>query len=61
MLKFFGETAGPGLAVMESLNEDAKRRPRDDFGQLVAGFNAATDRSVEVDGEYLLVVARRRA
>jgi hypothetical protein len=44
---------------MESLDEDAKRRLRDDFDELVAGFNAATDGSVEVDGEYLLVVARR--
>jgi SAM-dependent methyltransferase len=60
MLKFFGETAGPGLALMESLDEDAKGRLRDDFGELVAGFNAATDGSVEVDGEYLLVVARLR-
>jgi ubiquinone/menaquinone biosynthesis C-methylase UbiE len=59
-LKFYGETAGPGLALMEALDDEGRARLRDDFHSLVADFNQATDGSVEVDGEYLLVVARRR-
>ena len=59
-LKFYGETAGPGLALMQSLDDDGRARVREDFHALLAEFNHATDGSVEVDGEYLLVVARRR-
>ena len=60
MLKFFGETAGPAVALFESLDDGARERLRRDFGTLVEEFNLATDGSVAVDSEYLLVVARRR-
>jgi len=60
MLKFYGETAGPGLALMQSLDDERKAQVREEFVELVGEFNQATGGSVEIDGEYLLVVARRR-
>ncbi len=56
---FFGETAGPSIALRESLDDDALAQLRQEFEDLVGRYNAAAD-SVEVDAEYLLVVARRR-
>jgi len=57
--RFYGGT-GPSLALMDMLDEDARGRLRDEFAELVDRFNTATDGSVEIDAEYLLVVARRR-
>jgi SAM-dependent methyltransferase len=57
---FFGETAGPSIALRESLDEDALARIRQEFDELVGRYNRAPGESVEVDAEYLLVVARRR-
>jgi SAM-dependent methyltransferase len=59
-LKFYGETAGPGLAVMQSLDEAGRARLREDFLALAAELNQASDGSFEVDGEYLMAVALRR-
>ena len=56
--RFFADT-GPSLALMEMLDEQAQGRLRTEFVELVARFNTATDGSVEIDAEYLLVVARR--
>ncbi len=56
---FFGET-GPSAHLMEMLDDDERGRFRDEFTKLVDSWNKATDGSVEIDAEYLLVVARRR-
>jgi hypothetical protein len=42
------------------LDDEARSRLREDFASLVDSWNKATDGSVEIDAEYLLVVARRR-
>ena len=57
--RFFADT-GPSASLMEMLDEDGRRRFRDDFVALVDEWNTAGDGSVEIDAEYLLVVARRR-
>jgi len=57
--RFYGGT-GPSLALMDMLDEDARGRLRDEFANLIERFNTATDGSVQIDAEYLLVVARRR-
>jgi SAM-dependent methyltransferase len=51
---------GPSLALMDMLDEDARRRLRDELAELFDRFNTATHGSVQIDAEYLLVVARRR-
>ena len=48
MLKFYGETAGPGLALMQSLDDEGKAQIREEFVELVGEFNrrpAARSRS----------------
>ena len=56
---FFGGTAGPAMMLRESLDEDALERLRNDVLELVDRWNLATDGSVDIEAEYLLVVARR--
>ena len=56
---FFGDSAGPSIALRESLDEEAVARLRSDFVELVDRWNRASDGSVEIEAEYLLVVARR--
>jgi SAM-dependent methyltransferase len=58
--RFFGETAGPSIALREALDEADQRRLQEEFNKLVERWNGATDGSVAIDSEYLLVVARRR-
>ncbi len=58
--RFFGETAGPSVTLMGMLDDQARSRLREEFASLVDSWNKATDGSVEIDAEYLLVVARRR-
>ncbi|CAA9518003.1 MAG: Methyltransferase type 11 [uncultured Solirubrobacterales bacterium] len=58
--RFFEETAGPSATLAEMLDDESRGRLREEFAELVDQFNSATDGSVEVDAEYLLVVARRR-
>lgn len=57
---FFGGTAGPAIMLRESLDDEALDRLRADVLSVVERFNRAADGSVEIDAEYLLVVARRR-
>ncbi|MBA3421820.1 MAG: class I SAM-dependent methyltransferase [Thermoleophilaceae bacterium] len=57
--RFYGETAGSSSALVATLDEEAVARLRADFVELVEGWNQASDGSVEIDAEYLLVVARR--
>jgi SAM-dependent methyltransferase len=57
--RFYAGT-GPSLALEEALDEDLRGRLRREFAELVDRFNTATDGSVEIDAEYLLVVALRR-
>ncbi|HLL86414.1 MAG TPA: hypothetical protein VK387_03775, partial [Thermoleophilaceae bacterium] len=59
MLKFYGETAGPGLAHAVARRRGQGADPRG-VRRARRGVQQATDGSVEIDGEYLLVVARRR-
>jgi ubiquinone/menaquinone biosynthesis C-methylase UbiE len=57
--RFFADT-GPSASLMEVLDDEARGRFRDEFVALVDEWNGADDGSVEIDAEYLLVVARRR-
>ena len=57
--RFFAE-AGPSATLMDMLDDDERGRFRDEFALLLDSWNKATDGSVEIDAEYLLVVARRR-
>lgn len=58
--RFFAETAGPSVTLMGMLDDEGRGALRRDFLALVEQWNGASDGSVEVDAEYLLVVARRR-
>ena len=52
-------TFGHRLLETGLFDDDALAQLRREFEDLVGRYNAAAD-SVEVDAEYLLVVARRR-
>ena len=58
--RFFEETAGPSVTLAGMLDDEARGRLRAEFTGLIEQFNSASDGSVEIDAEYLLVVARRR-
>lgn len=58
--RFYGETGGASSAIVEMLDEQARARLHGEFVELVEDWNRATDGSVEIAAEYLLVVARRR-
>jgi SAM-dependent methyltransferase len=57
--RFYGETAGTSSAIIAALDEEARARLHGEFVELVDQWNRASDGSVEIDAEYLLVVARR--
>ena len=57
--RFYGETAGTSSSIVAALDEEARERLRREFVELVEEWNQASDGSVEIDAEYLLVVARR--
>ncbi|HEV2773299.1 MAG TPA: class I SAM-dependent methyltransferase [Thermoleophilaceae bacterium] len=57
--RFYGETAGTSSAVIAALDEETRARLHREFVELVERWNRASDGSVEIDAEYLLVVARR--
>ncbi|MDP8943004.1 MAG: methyltransferase domain-containing protein [Actinomycetota bacterium] len=59
MWAFFGQHAGPSVALQRSLEEERQEALRSEFLELVEQRNLAADGSVAIDGEYLLVVARR--
>ncbi len=60
LLEFFGTHAGPQVVARESMDPDAQAELGRESIALVAEHNTATDGSVLVETEYLLVVARRR-
>ena len=60
MWTFFGDHAGPAVALREWLDEEAAQQLRAEFVDLVERWNRAEDGSVAIDAEYALVVARRR-
>jgi SAM-dependent methyltransferase len=57
--RFYGETAGTSHALVAALDEEARARLRREFVELVGRWSQATDGSVEIDAEYLLVLAHR--
>ncbi len=57
---FFEENAGPAVMARKMLPETTYAEMREDGLALVREWNTAGDRSVVIDAEYLLVVARRR-
>ena len=56
---FQGQAGGPAAALRESLPPERLESMRRDFLELVERWNRASDGSVSVSSEYLLVVARR--
>jgi SAM-dependent methyltransferase len=56
---FFGGTAGPALALLESLDDEQTERLRSEMLDLVGEWNRTSDGSVEIAAEFLLAVARR--
>jgi SAM-dependent methyltransferase len=58
--RFFEDAGGPSRAIRESLPDDRREELRRDFVDLVERWNRADDGSVAVDGDYLIVLARRR-
>lgn len=57
--RFYGETAGTSSAIVAALDDEPRARLQGEFVELVENWNQASDGSVEIDAEYLLVVARR--
>ena len=57
---FFGEAAGPSVALRRSLDEEGLEALRGEFLELVRRWNRAGGGPVAIDAEYLLVVARKR-
>lgn len=60
MVDFFDRNGPPNAVVRKSLEADRYEAMREDQLNLVSKHNSATDGSVAVDAEYLLVVARKR-
>lgn len=61
MRDFFEENAGPSRAARESLSAEDREALARGVAEVTASHNAATDGSVAIDAEYLLVVARKRS
>lgn len=61
MRDFFEENAGPSRAARESLSPDDREAIARGVAEVAASHNAATDGSVAIEAEYLLVVARKRS
>lgn len=59
VLLTFEASTGPHIAAREAMGERYPEFRREGI-ELVERFNSAADSSVEIDCEYLLVVARRR-
>ena len=57
---FFGEAAGPSVALRRSLDQARLESLRSEFLALVGRWNLAGDATVAIDADYLLVIAHRR-
>jgi 2-polyprenyl-6-hydroxyphenyl methylase/3-demethylubiquinone-9 3-methyltransferase len=57
---FFEENAGPAVLARKMLPAERYGEMREDGLALIREWNKASDGSVVIDAEYLLVVARRR-
>ena len=60
MWEFFATRSGPAVTARRMLPPDRYAALREDMVQLFADWNTASDGSLAIDAEYLLVVARRR-
>lgn len=60
MGEWFERNLGPAVAARRAMPADVQEAVDAEMTDLVAEFNRATDGSVAIDGEYLLVVARKR-
>jgi len=60
MGRFFDENSGASIAVREVLEPERVEAMRAEFATVVAELNRADDGTVEIDNDYLLVVARKR-
>jgi SAM-dependent methyltransferase len=56
----FSRNAGPTLARAKSLSDEDRQRMKDDISAVIDEFNQASDGSVALDNEYLIIVARKR-
>ena len=56
---FFGDSAGPSIALRRSLDERQLEALHGEFLDLVGRWNRAGGGPVTIDAEYLLVVARK--
>jgi SAM-dependent methyltransferase len=61
MRTWFEENAGPAVAARRFLPAETNEAITSETLDLLHEFNRATDGSVAIDGEYLLVVARKNA
>ena len=60
MWSFFGEHAGPSVALRQSLDDARLESLRREFLDLVGRWNRADDGTVAIDAQYLVVVAHKR-
>jgi ubiquinone/menaquinone biosynthesis C-methylase UbiE len=60
MSRFFARNAGPAIASREQLPPERYEEMSERGNALAARHNRATDGSVSIASEYLLIVARRR-
>jgi SAM-dependent methyltransferase len=60
MLDFLEQNAPPVVAARKGMPPDVYERVRADVIDMTDGFNKAQDGSVEIDAEYLLILARKR-
>lgn len=60
MRTFFASVVGPAIALRERLAPELYEKLGERNRRLVAEHNRATDGSVVIDAQYLLVVARKR-
>ena len=60
MSSFFGRNAGPVVAAREAMSAERYREMGDETKRLAAERNLATDGSMAIDVEYLVVVAHKR-
>ena len=60
MSSFFARNAGPVIAAREAMSAQRYREMGEQTKRLAAECNLATDGSMAIDVEYLLVVARKR-
>ena len=60
MSSFFGRNAGPVVAAREAMSAERYREMGEETKRLAADRNLATDGSMAIDVDYLLVVARKR-